>query len=131
MVKAERSGSCDSCMTKEACESMGGSAMLVEAENPIGASVGDRVAFTVSPSDLLKAGVVLYLVPLIGFIGGVAIGQILARSFFPEADADLLSAAIGFALLLGSYALIRFFTERSESKGPRRPRVARVIKRAG
>ncbi len=130
-LRAERSGACDSCTTREACESTGGSEMRVEATNTIGAKVGDRVAFTVSPSELLKAGVVLYLVPLLGFMGGVVMGQVIAAKFLPGTDADLLSAVLGFVLLLFTYGVIKVVSARADTSGIKRPRVTRIIKSAG
>lgn len=129
ILKAERSGLCDSCMTKEACESIGGSEMRVEAVNTIGARVGDRVVFTVSPSELLRAGVVLYLVPLLGFIGGVILGQVAAANFFPDTDADLFSALLGFVLLFLTYGAIRVVSAKTDESGLKRPRIERVINR--
>jgi len=73
-VKASRHGDCENCGV---CP--GDNAMVVEAQNPIGAKVGQRVAFEMQEANMLWAAFVVYVLPLLalfaGGIGGGVIGQ--------------------------------------------------------
>jgi sigma-E factor negative regulatory protein RseC len=48
--------------------------MIVTAENPIRASVGDFVTLTSDTASVMKAVVVVYLLPLVLFFAGYALG---------------------------------------------------------
>jgi sigma-E factor negative regulatory protein RseC len=99
IVKAQRTTSCESCISKDLCQSVTETDMVIEAENQAGAHVGDRVIFTVGAATLLKAGVLFYLIPLFGFIAGIVLGQVLSQTVAPVRNPDLLSAALGFLFL--------------------------------
>ena len=51
--------------------------MIVPAENPIRAEVGDFVTLTSDTSTVMKAVVAVYLVPLVLFFAGFALGTAL------------------------------------------------------
>ena len=51
-------------------------AIVVEARNAIGAQVGDLVKIEAESGPVLKAAVVMYMVPMILFFVGYAIGAI-------------------------------------------------------
>jgi len=65
--------------------------MLICAENPIRAAVGDMVTISTSSSAVLLSAVVLYMIPVILFFVGFWVGLRLA--FFKE-----LMGCIGFML---------------------------------
>ena len=49
--------------------------MVIPAENPIGAKVGDWVVIEAKSGAVLKAAAMLYIVPLVLFIAGYLIGE--------------------------------------------------------
>lgn len=51
--------------------------MLFEAANPIGARVGDLVKVESATGPVLKAAVVMYLIPMVLFFAGYALGDAL------------------------------------------------------
>lgn len=64
-VKANRHNDCQNCGS---CP--GDQAMIVTAENPIGAEPGDTVTFEIREQHVLKAAFVVYALPLIlAFLG--------------------------------------------------------------
>lgn len=130
LVKAQRTTSCESCISKDLCRSVTETDMLVEAENPAGARVGDKVIFTVGAATLLKAGVLFYLLPLLGFIFGVVLGQLTAETlapFTPGWDPDLISAALGFFFLVLTLLGLRVYGRRAETNRRMRPRIVKVV----
>ena len=65
--------------------------MIVAADNPIKAQVGDFVTLTSDTASVMKAVVAVYLVPLVLFFAGYALGVALSWS-------GGLMGALGFAL---------------------------------
>ncbi|GCD08867.1 SoxR reducing system RseC family protein [Clostridium tagluense] len=75
-VKVGRHGECKNC---GACP--GDSALIIEAQNLIGAKAGQRVAFEVKETNMLMAAFVVYIVPLIAILLGVIAGKAIAMKF--------------------------------------------------
>lgn len=65
--------------------------MLVTAQNPLGAAVGDMVIIESESGPLLKAAVILYILPLVLFLAGYMLGE----HFWQR---GILVSIIGFAL---------------------------------
>ena len=70
------SGDCHKCSGCGAARE----AILVTADNPIGAHVGDLVNVRSETAPVLKAAMVLYMLPLVLFFAGYAIGAALGIS---------------------------------------------------
>ncbi len=127
LIKAQRSTACDNCASKRACASGStGSEMLIEAENTIGAKVGDRVVFTVGTGSILKAGLLLYLVPILCFIAGVVLGQTAAKNLFPDQNPDLVSGVLGVIFLSLAFIGLKVYSSFIEKGSAFRPHVLRV-----
>ncbi|MEE9613614.1 MAG: SoxR reducing system RseC family protein [Thermodesulfobacteriota bacterium] len=131
LIKTEKNEACDGCGSKEICRSVGESDMVVEAENPVNARVGDEVVFTVAPVEMLRAGALLYLIPLIGFIAGVVLGQVAVASLAPSWNADLLSAALGFLFVALAFGGVKIYTGTTARESAMRPKIIRITKAAG
>lgn len=67
------SGDCHKCSGCGAAKE----AIIFEARNPIGARVGDLVKVESETGPVLKAAMVLYMVPLVLFFAGYALGDAL------------------------------------------------------
>ena len=67
------SGDCHQCSGCGAAKET----MMLTAENPIGAQVGDTVLLRSSSGPVLKAAALLYLLPLLLFFAGYAAGMLL------------------------------------------------------
>ena len=67
------SGDCHKCSGCGAAQE----AIVFEAENPIGAKTGDLVTVQAETGPVLKAAVMLYMLPLVLFFGGYALGEVL------------------------------------------------------
>lgn len=126
VIRAERTTSCDSCASKKSCHSgaTSGGEILIEAEDMVGAKVGDRVVFSVSAGSVLKAGVLVYLVPVLSFIAGVVLGQAFLTGLIPGYNADLVAGATGLAFLALAFLGLKGYGKFSERS--MRPRVLRV-----
>jgi len=89
------SGDCHKCSGCGAQEQ----SMLLWAQNPIGAQVGDRVILEAKTGPVLAAAAVLYLVPLILFISGYLLGEHLWR----KGPLTGLGAFVLALILVGMY----------------------------
>ena len=70
------SGDCHKCSGCGAAKEM----ILLTADNPIGAKAGDLVKLRSETGPVLKAAAVLYMMPLVLFFAGYALGAGLDRS---------------------------------------------------
>jgi len=128
VVKAARSSACDSCGSKKSCATGGGEDMLVETENAIGADKGDHVVFAVGAGAVMKAGVLVHLVPTVAFIAGVVIGQLFIAPRLPGINGDLVSGALGFIFLIDAYVCLKIYNKALEKKGAvMRPKLLRKV----
>src|SRR3972149_8173105 len=90
LVKAKRTTSCDSCVSKSLCTGVAETDMLIEAQNPLNARAGDHVVFVVGAGSVIKAGMLFYLFPLLGFIAGVVLGRGFSDKNPPKWGFDIL-----------------------------------------
>ncbi len=67
------SGDCHKCSGCGAAKE----AILLDAQNPIGAKPGDLVTVESETGPVLKAAAVMYMVPMVLFFAGFAIGDVL------------------------------------------------------
>ena len=127
VIRTERTTACDSCATKSACYSASSTEALIEADNPVGAHLGDKVVFTVSAGSVVKAGLLLYLVPILSFIAGVVIGQTAGKRIFTSMNSDLSSAIFGVAFLAAAFFGLKLYGGRAARQSAFRPIVVRVV----
>ena len=88
------SGDCHKCSGCGAAKET----MLLKAENPIGARSGDLVSLHSESAPVLKAAAVLYVLPLVLFFGGYALGVSLGNH-------GGLVGSLGFLLGIGLVVL--------------------------
>ena len=99
-ASAHNCGSCDHCSMMEHAPEI-----VVVAENPQQAQVGDTVTVETANSTVMSAALILYILPFVLFIAGYLLGGALQLT---EGPAVALGGA-GFALgLLCAVALDRY-----------------------
>lgn len=120
-VRVGRHAECSSC---GACG--GARQAVVEAENAIGAAVGDAVRFEFREANMLVGAFMVFVWPLIFAAAGAAFGFLAA----PSIDVDVDSSAVGGAVLF--FLLSLFFVKKFDRKAARdvaaRPRIVEVVK---
>lgn len=85
------SGDCHKCSGCGAAKE----AILLEAANPIGAKPGDLVTVEAATGPVLKAALVMYMLPMVLFFAGYAVGAVLWQ----------MGALVGGLSFLGSIVL--------------------------
>ncbi len=89
------SGDCHQCAGCGAARET----MLLTAQNPIGAKPGDQVVIEAASAQVLKAAVLLYILPVVLFIAGYLAGEWLWQNGIFLSLGGLL---LGF-MLVGAY----------------------------
>ena len=118
-VRTERSGACDGCAARGACSHLGGGREAeVWALDPVGVAEGDRVVIAVPESTVVRASVVVYLVPVLALVAGAALGSHLGPRY--GFSADLAAAGLGLAAMGAALLASRLFARPGDQ-----PRIVR------
>lgn len=127
-VKVMPSSACEACSSRHSCTAKsGGDEREVEALNPVGATVGDRIQLAISTGSLLKATFLLYIFPVLCMlIGGIA-GHAIAAHL--QWDTSLTAAITAFACLAAALLVVRLGGNRMAQNAAYRPRIIRIISR--
>ncbi|WP_456404289.1 SoxR reducing system RseC family protein [Thiolapillus sp.] len=132
-VVAETKSSCGSCSAKSGC----GTSLLASlfpqrkrsfrANNTVSAKTGDRVIIGLDESALQIASLLVYLVPLLGLIGGAIIGAWLAPQLAPDAAEpfSIIAGIAGFSLVL---LVVRRISPWLSGRGRYQASILRVLK---
>lgn len=91
-VQMARSSACAHCGI---CTMGVNNTMVVEAENLVGAKIGDRVKVAIESSAILKATSIVYLLPLIGLLIGYFVLEKISGQ-----TAGVIGGIIGVIIIL-------------------------------
>lgn len=108
VVMCQKSSLCEHCATSGSC-SLGDDAKtrLIDAQNLLGASVGDQVRIATSTKSFLQSSFLLYIVPLIALVAGAIAGKLIGDYLETGLDPNLLSAVFGVFFMIGSFVTLR------------------------
>ena len=116
-VQTLRSGSCGSCKAKGGCSGLGGGREAqVWVADSLGVAVGDRVVITVSGATVVRASLLLYLVPVLALLAGALLGNRLAPGL--GLHPDLGAAGLGVLTMALAFGVARLAGTRA-GDGPR------------
>ncbi|MCO6473269.1 MAG: SoxR reducing system RseC family protein [Melioribacteraceae bacterium] len=95
-IMLDESGKCEECSAKLFCKPAGSKdAKILEVEDSLGVNTGDSVNIEIIGSDILKASVMLYGVPMIILILGILFGMsIFSGSSLKELCAFLFASGL-------------------------------------
>ena len=127
VIKAERTSSCDSCSSRDTCVAGSGKEMLIEADNPVDAKPGERVIFTIGRGSVIKAGLILYLVPVVSLIIGAVLGATVGKAYFPSQNPDLVSGVTALIFLALTFIGLKAYSKAIEKRRDFRPHVLKVV----
>lgn len=118
-IQLDRSSACGSC---NACSKMQNGSFIIEALNPGGVEVGQYVTIELPGKVFLQSVMLLYSIPLTGFLLGVVIGYIVAKIFGWVRYKELVSMISGILMLAGTFIVIRNLSEKSAES-----RMAKIV----
>lgn len=124
VVNIKRRSACGHC---KSCE-MGRSdvkELNVIAKNEIGAKIDDNVNIIMDTPDVLKAALIVYVIPLIALVIGVALGTFLAKKL--NLEADLIGIITGLIFLAPSYLIVRKMDKKLEVTKKYEPIITEIV----
>lgn len=125
-VRFPRGRRCEGCGS--CCVAADREAMVAEAMNPVGARPGDLVEVELPVTVSLRAAYILYGVPLLFFLLGLALGAASGWLLTGGRLTLPLSLVLGFGMTFLSYYLLhRRYSSGSRASAPYRPVVTRVL----
>ncbi len=134
VLHVSRQSACDTCAAKSGCgtsvlSQLFGKSSEFRAYNPIHAVAGDKVSVSIPESILLKASVMMYLVPLLLLVSFAVLGPTLGQILFPQLSefAELLSIMFGVAGMVVGIFLYRRFAARIADRSESLPTLVRHI----
>ncbi|HEA47210.1 MAG TPA: hypothetical protein ENH97_02230 [bacterium] len=123
-VEIERKNACGTC---RACALGAGNTMITEAENSLGAKIGQRVRVEISSREILKGAFLIYIFPLLALILGMVLGvTITNRSSFKESS-QTVGLVLGLVFLVLSFILIWRHSKRAKDRSAYRSKIIQII----
>jgi sigma-E factor negative regulatory protein RseC len=105
-IKTTRSGSCESCSSKDTCGTADSiNEMIVTVNNTLNVEEGDHVIIGLATKPMLFLTFLLYVFPIILLTIGAVIGNSLAVSF--QMNPSFISMIFGFSFFGLSFYFIR------------------------
>lgn len=101
--------------------------LVIEAANPVSAAPGDRVVLEVSPGQIIKISLVVYILPLAALAGGVALGYFLADTFGISEKEDALGLALGAAGFIASVFALKAYDRHVAETNTARATIIEVV----
>lgn len=125
-VATERKGSCDGCGPGNSCHSCLSSAKIVTPViNKAGAKAGDLVTVSLDSDMILKNAAVLYLIPIVGLMGGALLGAGLSGDWgISETGAAIGFGGAGFCL---GFLIAVLISKRMSADDRLTPTISQII----
>jgi sigma-E factor negative regulatory protein RseC len=95
-VQMSRGERCEGC---NACHTIGSNLMEVEAQNELGAKVGDVVEIYVEPAQLLSHSFILFIFPILMMIAGYFVVSYIGKGRGASGEGYGILGAFSFLLL--------------------------------
>ena len=116
---------CRSCSARQACSTLGGNSKTLMIKNTLNALPGDRIEFTIEEKGVIISSFIVYLLPLLFLIIGMAIGSSFYAQFVR--DQDVAAMLGGLAGLCFSFILIKVFNPVFRKKTLFLPKMLRIF----
>ncbi|NLC03706.1 MAG: SoxR reducing system RseC family protein [Tissierellia bacterium] len=114
----------------ENCKGCGSScdipAHIITLPNKINAQIGDFVEIKGEPKKFIKYAMIVYMIPIIFLIGGIALGSNYFKGI-GNPNYELLSFVTGLVAIIISYFFVRLIDRRILRKGEESVRLIKII----
>lgn len=127
-ISADRQSACSACSAKKSCSQgalsdwMPGKSVEMTVVNPAGLApeVGQNVVIGLEEGSLMRASVLVYLVPLLMLV----VGAMLARALDGGEGVQILA---GLAGLAAGFMAVRWYSGRTDAKSCYQPTLLRLV----
>ena len=117
-VEIEKKSTCRACGL---CSMRGKNTMIAEAENTIGAKVGERVRIEIPSSVILKGAFLFFYIPLMALISGILLE--IKVTNLPTGGLTL-----GLSLFILSFVFSWLYNRKTKAKNLYRSKITGIIK---
>ena len=119
-----REEACGHCKARGSCEALGGTGAnaTVRAFNTVDAQIGDTVTIAMASTSLVKASFMIYMVPILALIGGIAMGFLVTKVTGVHEN---LAVGVSGGLSLGAAFL--WLRKKGQEWGKRREFIPEII----
>lgn len=124
VIQLERNSACAKCGICHMGETQ---TIQIAVENNIGAAVGTRVLVKMDRGVVLRAGAIVYLIPLAALLLGVGLMYIINLYFPLPGSPDWWGIGVGFALFALSFVGIRLGEARWRQNPKYTPTIDRIV----
>lgn len=129
-IRVEQQEKCGTCEAKSSCHANDSNKLkekFVTALDPFGLKVGQRVKINLDSKNLVKASIIIFGLPLIGFFLGVASGAFIAKMNAYKDYLDLCSIIGGFLGMAIAIIILRVYNKKLEKSNTFYPNVVELI----
>ncbi|MCD6399733.1 SoxR reducing system RseC family protein [candidate division WOR-3 bacterium] len=120
-VEIPQKTTCSGCLAKGICFPNAAGRNIIEAENILDAKKGDTVKVSVRTSISLKAGLLLFILPVVFFIAGFLLVQIFVNS-------ELAGFGGGIVFLIGSFFFLKFLNNKISKGAGFKPIITQILR---
>ena len=124
-IRLEEGAECSKCGL---CSSVGGGRREMVVAAPPGLSPGDAVEVVVEPGDRLKAGAVVFLLPLVTFVAALFVS---VRSLEETGYRDIMAFFIGIGAACVTFAVVALYDRGLRARGVDMVRIEKSDKAGG
>ena len=104
-IKMQKHSACASC--GKCASSTDKKDIIVEADNKIGAKIGDYVEVNMDSVNVIKAASIVYIIPLLALLGGTILSYTALSSIDLNVNTEIISGSIGIILTVIAYIIIK------------------------
>lgn len=122
-VMLRRHSACGHCGQ---CSHGSGEPSIFEVANTLNAEVGDMVLLEMETGNLLKAVLVIYLLPLVNLILGYFLGYWL-NSILQITKGEGFAVASGLIVMALTFLFVRFYDKRAGGQSEFKPRMTQIL----
>lgn len=125
-IRVQRHTACGDCGACHVSKSQ--MQMIFEAENNVGAKVGDFVEIDMESMDFLSAVIIAYLYPMISLIAGIFAGYLGTKALgFGEFAAQGIGAVSGILAATLTYLVIRLRENKINNMKKYKPIITNIV----
>lgn len=126
LVQPDRSERCEGCSTAFCSTSESGD-LIIEASDPVGVRVGQRIRLAIQEKVLIGYSFLLYGVPLLSLLAGAFGGTLLGSALGLDRGAGALGVLAGIGLTIGSFYFVKGYVQSHENTKSYRPVVIEIL----
>jgi len=126
-IRIESEEDCSSCASSSCHREEGPNGRrVVEALNTMGVRTGQRVQLHTRSADIIKASLLMYVLPLFLLLTGAFWGRFIGKGYAEDLS-DVLALTFGLGLMGAGFVGIRLYNNRTARRKEFYPRITRVI----